>query len=263
MDIDKFLKKLSELQRIQIPSQIAINKAMDRINSQIPSQVAISKAMDRINSQLPPTQKIIDDYQKYYHPITLALPSNYQTDIQKISPEISLISKMLKSTIPDLSAYQYNLEDFQEESDVEEKIELIDNTKLLLKNIYSQNKLLDIVDPREFEKIVAELLYFKGYEVHLTKRTRDGGYDVLALTKIGGIPFKILAECKRHKRTIGIDIIRSFCDVVNYEKANKGLIFTTSYFSQPAINRQAEMGTILDLKNRDDLIEWIIQYNNC
>lgn len=169
---------------------------------------------------------------------------------------------MLKTAIPDLSAFEYDLEDFREEDYEEEQvIELVDNTKILLQSVYNQNQLLDVVDPREFEKIIAELLHYKGYEVHLTKRTRDGGYDVLALTKVGGIPFKILSECKRHKKTIGIEIIRSFCDVVNYEKANKGLIFTTSYFSKPAIIRQSEMGTILDLKNRDDLIEWIIQYN--
>ncbi len=267
MKLDEFSKNMAKIQKNAFPSYVTeLQKAMNLMNSNLePTKGIIAqlqKQNELIGANIEPTQSFLVEFQKNYQPIKLALPQNFQSEWVKNLQGISRVAEMLKSTIPDLSAFQYDITEFTEEEVEEESlIELVDNTKLLLKNIYEQNKLIDVVDPREFEKIVAELLYFKGYEVHLTKRTRDGGYDILALTKVGGIPFKLLAECKRHKKTIGIDIIRSFCDVINYEKANKGLIFTTSYFSSTAISRKNEMGTILDLKNRDELIEWIIEYN--
>lgn len=173
------------------------------------------------------------------------------------------IAKRLQISIPDLSAFEYNFDDFQEEEVEEGKlIEVVDNTKLLIKNIYEDHGLLNVIDPRKFEEIVAELLYSKGFEVNLTKQTRDGGYDILALQKIGGFPVKFLVECKRYKKNIGIDIIRSFCDVIHHEQANKGIIFTTSYFSKDSQKRKNQMGAILDLKNREDIIDWIIDYHN-
>ncbi len=267
MKLDEFSKNMAQIQKAALPSYISdLQKTMNLINSRmLPTKGIISqlqKQNELMKANLQPMQSIISELHKNYQPIKLALPPNFSNETLKSLHGINRVAEMLKSSIPDLSAFQYDLEEFTEEEFEEEKIiELVDNTKVLLKSIYTKNNLIDVVDPREFEKIVAELLHYKGYEVHLTKRTRDGGYDVLALTKVGGIPFKILAECKRHKKTIGIDIIRSFCDVINYEKANKGLIFTTSYFSPTAISRKNEMGTILDLKNRDELIEWIIQYN--
>src|SRR5215211_5952306 len=35
------------------------------------------------------------------------------------------------------------------------------------------------ISPRQFEEIIAELFFREGYEVELTKQTRDGGYDIV------------------------------------------------------------------------------------
>jgi len=285
MNLYEFSNRMSQIPKLAIPSYVS----------------ELHKLSERVSLQTQPMKNFISVFQRNYPPLKNAFPPSFQTNLQKNNevfqrmaeglkssiPDLSAfqrnyqplkiglptnlykpfdvlqqMAERLKSSIPDLSAFEYNIEDLtEEEYEESELIEVVDNTKLLLKSIYLENNLLDVVDPREFEEIVAELLHYQGYEVNLTNRTRDGGYDVIALTKIGGIPFKILAECKRHKNTIGIGIIRSFCDVIIREKANKGLIFTTSYFSKPALIRQSEMGTILDLKNRDDLIEWIVQYN--
>ncbi len=246
MNIYEFAQKMSELQKNAIPSYIT----------------ELRKISERYNSQQGTTMTILTDFQLNYRPLKLVLPSDYQSDLTSSLKGLNRIAEILNSTIPDLSAFEYNLEDFAKEEQEESRIiKLVDDTKIILRDIYEKHELIDIVDPRDFEKIVAELLHDKGYEVQLTKQTRDGGYDVLALKKIDGFPFKILAECKRHKKAIGIEIIRSFSDVINRENANKGVIFTTSYFSKPALDRQTEMGTILDLRDRGDLIEWIIKYH--
>lgn len=205
--------------------------------------------------------KVLSEFQKHYQPIQLNVP---EIEIPQISTSrFAEIAKRLQISIPDLSAFEYNFDDFQEEEiDEERLIEVVDNTKLLIRSIYEDHDLLNVIEPRKFEEVVAELLYSKGFEVNLTKQTRDGGYDILALQKISGFPIKFLVECKRYKKNIGIDIIRSFCDVIHHEQANKGIIFTTSYFSKDSQKRKNQMGTILDLKNREDIIDWIIDYHN-
>lgn len=47
--------------------------------------------------------------------------------------------------------------------------------------IYRDNSLLYKITPFKFEKVIAELLKFQGFTVELTKQTRDGGYDIIAL----------------------------------------------------------------------------------
>ncbi len=137
--------------------------------------------------------------------------------------------------------------------------------KELIAEIYYNNLKLFSLHPREFEKIIAELLYNKGFDVELTKQTRDNGYDILALRYIDGFsPIKYLVECKRYaeNRKIGVEIIRSFKEVLQTENANKGIIVTTSYFSKDALKKQKETPLLLDYKNKDEVIEWVNDYFN-
>jgi restriction endonuclease Mrr len=244
MSIYEFAEKMRRMNELMTPSYVTQLKAIS----------------ERLQIQNNGITKVMSEFQKSYRPLQLNIP---QINIPNLpTSQFAEIAKRLKTSIPDLSAFEYNFDDFQEEEIEEEKlIKVVDSTKLLIRNIYEDHDLLNVIDPRKFEEIVAELLYSKGFEVNLTKQTRDGGYDILALQKIGGFPIKFLVECKRHKKNIGIDIIRSFCDVIRHEQANKGIIFTTSYFSKDSQKRKNEMGTILDFKNREDIIDWIIDYN--
>ncbi|MCK0130392.1 restriction endonuclease [Flavobacteriaceae bacterium F08102] len=197
-----------------------------------------------------------------YLPLNFLIPIDFTTKLNKRNEEISMVLKILSTSINNLSGLNYDLHTLiQDEIEDESKFSIIDNSKNIIKSIYEDHSLLDIIEPREFEEVVAELLQNKGFEVSLTGRTRDGGYDILAMTHQGDIPFKMLVECKRHKKKIGVEVIRSFCDVIHREKANKGIIFTTSYFSKPSQVRKEEKGALLDLRNRNDLLKWIIQYS--
>lgn len=91
----------------------------------------------------------------------------------------------------------------------------------------------------------------QGFEVELSKQTRDNGYDILALKNVIGLsPVKYLVECKRYaeKRKVGVELIRSFKEVLQTENANKGIIATTSYFTKPALIKQNEIPYLLDLR---------------
>lgn len=137
------------------------------------------------------------------------------------------------------------------------------NIKDVIKDIYANNTILFNIAPRKFEELIAELLYKKGFSVELTKQTRDGGHDIIALsTDHAGMPLKYLVECKRYRRDrkVGIDIVRSFCDVIREHGVNRGIIFSTSYFTKDARDRQKAMSLLLDLKDHDDAINWVKDY---
>jgi len=94
------------------------------------------------------------------------------------------------------------------------------------------------ITPREFEEVVAEIFRSKGFKVELTKRTRDGGKDIIAVhTDELGIKNKYFIECKRHAEdnTVGVDIVRALQGVKNTKDGpNKTVIATTSFFTDDA-----------------------------
>ena len=225
---------------------------------EFPSQVRIlNKHWSDSNERLA---KVLSEVYTNYQPINETLKVASATG-PLLANQLKEMSEKLNSSLANLSAFHYDLTDFQEEKVEEEKvIKIVNPIEGLINKIYDDQKLLDVVDPRKFEEIIAELLHHRGFNVSLTKRTRDNGYDIIALNKIGGIPLKILVECKRQKSTVGIGIIRSFCDVIRHENANKGVFVTTSYFSKPSRQREEQIAPILDLKDRNDILDWMFDY---
>ncbi|MEQ8627080.1 restriction endonuclease [Ekhidna sp.] len=169
------------------------------------------------------------------------------------------VASKLHNAIDYLSAYDYEVDDY-DEVDNDTLVEVLDNTKKIIREVYRDNNFLNDLHHRRFEEMIAELLRHRGFEVELTKQTRDGGYDILALNNVRGFPIKFLVECKRWSDNVGIDIIRSFCHVISDEKANKGIIVTSSYFSSEVIAKSEKEGHILDLENRDSVIDWVTDY---
>jgi hypothetical protein len=108
---------------------------------------------------------------------------------------------------------------------------------------------------RKFEELVAELFRAKGYEVELTPRSRDGGFDVRAVhrTEVGTV--LIIIECKRYaaENKVGVEIVRGLYGVVEQKRATKGLIATTSYFSSDATKFHNDVQYRLALADFDAL----------
>lgn len=134
--------------------------------------------------------------------------------------------------------------------------------KQIIHRIYRDNSILTDIDPRKFEEVIAELLASQGFEVALTKQTRDNGYDILALQSLNGFPLKFLVECKRYiARPIGIEIIRAFNNVILRQNANKGIIVTTSYFTKDAQKDKTITPYLLDFRDKNHVLEWINNYS--
>lgn len=140
----------------------------------------------------------------------------------------------------------------------------INRTQSLIRSIYKDNEQMFRIDPRHFEEMIAELLRKKNLNVELTKQTRDGGKDIIALHDLNGLgQNKYLIECKRNakNRPVGVDVLRSFSYVVQDEGANKGIIFTSSYFTTDAISMKDKHPYMSDLKDGADIIKWIKEYS--
>ncbi len=137
----------------------------------------------------------------------------------------------------------------------------------LINGLKSCPDLLRDITPREFEEIVAEIFKSKGFDVELTKQTRDGGKDIIAIHTDGlGIKNKYFIECKRHAEdnTIGVDIIRSLQGVKNTKDGpNKTIIATTSFFSPDAkkfVEYESASKWDMTLADYNDIVKWLNEY---
>lgn len=93
----------------------------------------------------------------------------------------------------------------------------------------------------EFEQLVADVFRRNGFAAEVTKRTRDGGKDVVAILEIGGVVYTTYLECKKysHNHPVGVASVRELFAVMERDQIAKGVIVTTSYFTKDAI-READ-----------------------
>jgi HJR/Mrr/RecB family endonuclease len=115
---------------------------------------------------------------------------------------------------------------------------------------------------RQFEELVASILKDMGFDVELTQATRDGGRDIIAYVRNAVCSYLTHIECKRYapKNTVGVGIIREVIGVHHLRKATKSIIVTTSFFSKDAIKEAEIMENQLDLKNFNDIKDWLQKY---
>lgn len=120
-------------------------------------------------------------------------------------------------------------------------------------------ELLYNLEPRRFEELVAELLKAQGFEATLTPRTRDGGRDILAARsdRLGTLLYRV--ECKRYApaKKVGVEVVRSIYGVVQSERANKGVIVTTSSFTTQALAFATPLRYQLSLRDFGALTRWL------
>ncbi len=106
------------------------------------------------------------------------------------------------------------------------------------------------LSPREFEDMIVELYQRAGHKAKRTGATGDHGVDVVVEAKNGE---KWVVQCKRYRGSVGESIVRDFYGVVQHEKADKGIIFTTGRYSTPA--QQWAKGKPIALYDGNKLVE--------
>ena len=89
----------------------------------------------------------------------------------------------------------------------------------------------------EFEDFIANLLRQKGFKVTQTDYSNDGGVDLIAEYFKPLFSGKYIVQCKNYTNNlVGQPELRDLYGVVMSEKANKGILITTSDFTTQAKN---------------------------
>ena len=96
-------------------------------------------------------------------------------------------------------------------------------------------KILLKMKPDAFERLCQRILRASDFiEVTVTGRSGDEGIDGNGIIRLGGlISFPVLFQCKRWQGSVGPSVVRDFRGAMA-GRADKGLILTTSRFTQEA-----------------------------
>lgn len=130
-----------------------------------------------------------------------------------------------------------------------------------------QRHLLSSMDPYRFEELVAELLRGQGFEVFLTKRSRDGGRDIIAAFYEDGTEYLMMVDCKRKSDhiTLGPENVRAllgqyYVETITGSGFNCAMLVTSAGGFGPSSLKLQEQVYELSLKSRKEISEWITDY---
>lgn len=115
------------------------------------------------------------------------------------------------------------------------------------------------INPRKFEELIASIFKDLGFDVELTKATKDGGRDIIASIKNSVTNFLAYIECKRYApdNKVDVGIIRNVAGVHYLRKPSKSIIVTTSFFTKDAQEEAKLIENQLDLKDFNDIKSWL------
>ena len=133
--------------------------------------------------------------------------------------------------------------------------------RALIERLRKQPDDLRTINRRLFEELVAELFNGFGYEVELTKRTRDGGKDIVAVRR-REVETRFLIECKRPDpgNPVGVSTVRELYGVKTDDGASKAILATTSYLSPDARLFIEKHRWELEAREYEAIQEWITTY---
>lgn len=135
------------------------------------------------------------------------------------------------------------------------------------------NEILDTIiskTPREFEKLVVELLQRMGYggeiqnSAEVTQYSNDNGIDGIIKEDVLGFG-RIYIQAKRYQRDnkIGREDLNKFVGALAVAQSNKGVFITTSSFNKNAIEYANKLNnnTTLVLIDGEQLAKYVYEYS--
>lgn len=118
---------------------------------------------------------------------------------------------------------------------------------------------LHTVNPFDFEQLVAEVLSKMGYHsTTVTKRTKDGGVDILARIHCGFTELIEVFQVKRQQSSVSAVVVRSLRGCMHNFQADRATIVTTSTFARGARYEADSGDRKIRLVNGRELVKRII-----
>lgn len=128
----------------------------------------------------------------------------------------------------------------------------------LYRALAADPELLQTMDWRKFEKLLADILETLEYEVELQQGTKDGGIDIIALkrsTELGD--HRYLLQAKRWKNRVGVEPVQRLLFLKGNLGATKCCLATTSTFTRGAWALGSDYRWELELRDYDGIREWL------
>jgi restriction system protein len=110
--------------------------------------------------------------------------------------------------------------------------------------------LMDL-SPREFESLITNLFEKMGLEARETQASRDGGVDCVAWDTRPVFGGKVVIQAKRYTKLVGVSAVRDLYGTMQNERANKGILVTTSWYGKASY--EFARGKPLELLDRTNL----------
>jgi superfamily II DNA or RNA helicase/HJR/Mrr/RecB family endonuclease len=118
---------------------------------------------------------------------------------------------------------------------------------------------LDNMDAKQFEILVAQLYERQGYTVHNLGGSHDRGIDVLAEKTSAGATERVVIQCKHQKSSVGRPVLQQLWGVVTSDQTfTRGDLVTSSQFTAEA--KQFAQGKRLSLIDRSLLVQFCLQF---
>jgi restriction system protein len=129
----------------------------------------------------------------------------------------------------------------------------------IMEKLKKEPKEVHNLSPRQFEELIADLLIDMGYDVTLTKATRDGGADILASIKNDLGKFLYLIDAKKYSQNhkIGVGMVRTLLGTLADYQASSAMLVTTSSYSKDARAMEKTHEWQLALHDYIDVATWI------
>ncbi len=122
--------------------------------------------------------------------------------------------------------------DKKEITEIKEQQRILLEHKEAVENI---GKDINKLSGGEFENLCKYIFENMGFDVEQTKLSNDGGIDLILTNYQPIFSGKYIIQCKRYSGSVGEPIIRDLYGVVTSERANKGILITTGYFTNRAV----------------------------
>lgn len=165
--------------------------------------------------------------------------------LQSLRPNFSSAPSELRP-IPAIAEFDVNDPRFIDEQDI----------------ISGLNEATNLVDltPVAFEHLITNLFNKMGFDAYSTLRSKDGGIDCIAYYKEPVIGGKYVIQAKCWTQPVGVDAVRDLFGAMDHERANKGILVTTSTFTR-GCHKFAE-GKPLQLIDGSNLLALIEKHTN-
>jgi superfamily II DNA or RNA helicase len=114
---------------------------------------------------------------------------------------------------------------------------------------------LDNLDPKQFENLVALIYEKDGFTVEVTGRSHDGGIDILAQRTTSSGKDRVIIQCKHQKDNVGRPVLQQLWGILNSDASyTRCDVVTSADFSREALEFAA--GKRFSLINRKKLMDF-------